>query len=342
MTGPGFLFGPGPLGNWDDSRASCPVVRRSDDGYRMWYYGRERSFPGVTPENERSVIPMGRTGLAISHDGIHWQKVPGPGVRGSVFDPNPQPGCFDSFQVGGTEVVPVGGEYRLYYQGGWETEGLVGDQRRKGFPLNIGLAVSVDGIHFRRVVGEAPGGALLGHGAPGEWDEWYAGFPRVNVLADGSFRLTYSGAGRSGPGIGVADSPDGIRWEKRGRMFSANPDGTAFDARSVGSRSIVSYAGRLLMVYEAIDADGQFRIGLAESDDWQTWRRIRGRGPKGALIDFGAPGSFDERAMGTPYLVPEPDGSLKLYYVGFSAQGLSGIGLLVCDGRDITRWERYA
>jgi predicted GH43/DUF377 family glycosyl hydrolase len=340
MTDPGFLFGPGPLGNWDDARASCPVVLRSDDGYRMWYYGRERGFPGVTPDNERSVIPMGRTGLAISRDGVHWQKVPGPGFRGSVFDPNPEPGRFDSFQVGGTDVVVVGGEYRLYYQGGWESEGLVGDQRRKGFPLNVGLAVSTDGLHFRRVGGSLPGGAILSHGAPGEWDEWYAGFPRVNVLGDGTLRLTYSGAGRSGVGIGAADSPDGIHWQKRGKIFAPSADETAFDARSVGSRSIIPYGGRFLMAYEAVDRAGNFRIGLAESDDRLRWRRISGRGPQGALIGYGAPGSFDERAMGTPYLVAEPDGSLKLYYVGFSAQGVSGIGLVVCDGRDITRWER--
>lgn len=342
MTDPGFLFGPGPLGNWDDSRASCPVVQRADDGYRMWYYGRERGFPGVTPENERSVIPMGRTGFAISRDGVHWQKVPGPGVRGSVLDPNPEPGQFDSFQVGGTEVVHVAGEYRLYYQGGWETAGRVGAELRKGFPLNIGLAVSTDGLHFQRVRGPLPGGALLANGAPGEWDEWYAGFPRVHLLDDGTFRLTYSGAGPGGVGIGAADSPDGLHWEKRGKIFSPNADPAAFDARSVGSRSIVRFGGRFLMVYEAVDSSGNFRLGLAESDDQLRWRRIAGRGPLGSLIGYGAPGSFDERAMGTPYLVPERDGSLKLYYVGFSAQGVSGIGLLVCDGRDITRWERYA
>ncbi|MDW8253638.1 MAG: glycosyl hydrolase [Chloroflexota bacterium] len=317
------------------------AVRHAADGYRMWYYGRERGFPGVTPENERSVIPMGRTGLAISRDGVQWQKVSGPGFRGSVLDPNPQPGCFDSFQVGGTDVLLWEGEYRLYYQGGWQSEGLVGTQRRKGFPLNVGLAVSPDGIHFRRVPGSLPGGAILAHGAPGEWDEWYAGFPRVTVLSDGTFRMTYSGAGRNGPAIGMADSPDGFHWEKRGPIFFPSSDEAAFDARSVGSRSIVAYRGRLLMVYEAIDAEGRFRLGMAEADEWQSWRRVAGRGPKGSLIDYGAAGSFDERAMGTPYLVPEPDGSLKLYYVGFSAQGVSGIGLLVCEGDDITRWERY-
>ncbi len=30
---------------------------------------------------------MGRSGLAISRDGLTWQKVPGPGARGSVLDP---------------------------------------------------------------------------------------------------------------------------------------------------------------------------------------------------------------------------------------------------------------
>ncbi|MFN8534276.1 MAG: hypothetical protein U0556_12115 [Dehalococcoidia bacterium] len=340
MSDPGFLFGPGPAGNWDDARASCPIVRRADDGFRMWYYGREKTFPGVTAENERSVLPMGRSGLAISRDGIAWQKVPGPGARGSVLDPAAEAGRFDSFQVGATDVLPVDGEYWMYYQGGRETSGLVDGQPRKGFPLNIGLAVSSDGLHFRRIAGSLPGGAILGNGADQDWDAWYAGFPRVNALPTGGYWLTYSGSGPQGPGVGAAISGDGVVWEKLGRIFGTSPNPESFDCRSVGSRSIVPFGGRFIMVYEAIDAENRFRIGLAESDDLLHWSRIAGRGPKRSLIEYGAPGSFDELAIGTPYLVAEPDGSLKLYHVGFSMAGASGIGLLLCDGRDLTRWQR--
>ena len=341
MTDPGFLFGPGPIGHWDDAYASCPVVLRAADGYRMWYYGREQGFPQLAPEHAREAIPMGRSGLAISRDGLQWQKVPGPGYHGSVLDPNPLPGQFDSFQVGTTEVLLIGAEYRFYYQGGRLGSQRQGERTRPGFPLAIGIAHSPDGLHLRRLPGPAPDGAWLSPGQPGEWDEWYVAFPRVNRLPSLGYRLTYSGAGPGGAAIGVADSPDGLQWEKRGPVFSPTTDPTAFDSRSVGSRCIISYGGRYLMAYEAVDQAGRFRIGLAESDDLLRWQRLRGRGPGGALIDYGATGCFDEQAMGTPYLLAEPDGSLKLYYVGFNTQGRPGIGLLLCDGRDITRWERY-
>jgi hypothetical protein len=339
MSDPGFLFGPGPAGHWDDSRASCPVVRRLGDGYRMWYYGRERGFPGVTEENERSVLPMGRSGMAASPDGLHWQKVAGPGHRGSVLDPSPMPGRFDSFQVGCTDVIVVDGEYRMYYQGGWDSVAPMNGQNRKGFPLNIGLAISPDGLRFDRVEGPRPGGGIVAQGGAGAWDEWYTGFPRINATGDGLL-LTYSGGGPQGVGIGAAESADGVRFTKIGQIFAPNPDETAWDAKSVGSRSIVPYSGGYLIAYEGVDAENRFRIGLATSDDLVTWKRLAGRGPKGSIVEYGAPGSFDEIAMGTPYLVAEPDGSIKLYHVGFSAKGVSGIGLLLCDGRDITRWRR--
>ncbi|MCS7001894.1 MAG: hypothetical protein NZ518_03495, partial [Dehalococcoidia bacterium] len=162
------------------------------------------------------------------------------------------------------------------------------------------------------------------------------------ALAGGGFRLYYSAAGPGfPPSIHAAESADGVRWEKRGRVFSPNPDPDAFDARSVGSRSIIPWQGGYLMAYEAVSTTGVFSIGLATSPDALRWERLPARGPGGRVIALGEPGSWDEIAMGTPYFVPEQDGSLRLYYVGFSRHGQAGIGLIRCDGADITRWERY-
>ena len=46
-----------------------------------------------------------------------------------------------------------------------------------------------------------------------------------------------------------------------------------------------------------------------------------------------------------PYLVPMPDGSFRMYYLGVGAlDGESsqyGIGLAVSDGKDFRKWKRW-
>ncbi|GIW05482.1 MAG: hypothetical protein KatS3mg060_0287 [Dehalococcoidia bacterium] len=340
LNGPGFLFGPGPAGWWDDAKCSCPVVHREADGYRMWYYGFERGFPGMLAE-EMSSIPMGRSGTARSADGVVWEKVAGPGVRGSVLDPSGDPGRFDQFQVGVTEVIRVGDEYRLYFMGTQDGIRQLRGRIRKGSPCAIGLAVSNDGLHFRKVDGPAWGGAVVAPNAP---EEWAVHFPRVTQLPDGTFRM-YFGVGREdgSGGTQVAESADGIHWERRGQVFGANPDHTAFDSLGAGGGRVIPWQGGWLMAYEGITAAGSgtnFRIGLATSPDGLRWERLPGPGTGGAILDLGMPGSWDEIAIGTPYLVAEPDGSLKLYYVGFSSRIVPGIGLALCDGHDLRRWQK--
>jgi hypothetical protein len=304
----------------------------------MWYYGFERGFPGMLAE-EMSSIPMGRSGAARSADGIVWEKVAGPGERGSVLDPSGDAARFDQFQVGATDVIRVGDEYRLYFMGTKDGIRQLRGRVRKGSPGAIGLAVSRDGLRFEKIDGAAGDGAVLAPNAP---EEWAVHFPRLASLADGTLRM-YFGVSREdgGGGTYLAESGDGIRWERRGQVFGANPDAGAFDSLGAGGGKVIPWQGGWLMAYEGIAATGpgyHYRIGLATSPDGLRWERLPGRGAGGAALDLGAPGSWDEIAIGTPYLVAEADGSLKLYYVGFDKRIVPGIGLALCDGRDLTRW----
>ena len=71
MTIPAPLFRPssdpvlsgGELGSWDFLRVWTPAVLKTEDGYEMWYAGRE----------DGSLAPQ-MVGYATSTDGIHWQK----------------------------------------------------------------------------------------------------------------------------------------------------------------------------------------------------------------------------------------------------------------------------
>ncbi len=73
--------------------------------------------------------------------------------------------------------------------------------------------------------------------------------------------------------------------------------------------------------------------------------------PNGSVIPQAPAGSgrWDFR-LGCPWIVPQPDGSLRLYYIGSNERPDGGggeleavhqIGLAVSDG-DITRWTRYS
>jgi hypothetical protein len=91
MNQPGLVLTPGPEGWWDSERVSCPRVMRCLDGtWKMWYYGRDASF-------DRQInLPTGRCGLAVSPDGVQWERVKGPLTMGAVFEPHPDPDRFDS------------------------------------------------------------------------------------------------------------------------------------------------------------------------------------------------------------------------------------------------------
>ncbi|MFN8534711.1 MAG: glycosyl hydrolase [Dehalococcoidia bacterium] len=348
MVEAGLIFGPGPAGRWDSLIVSCPVVRREAGRYRLWYYGREPEFPGGGIEGGGDGIPMGRTGLAESTDGIHFDRLTGPGWLGSVLDPSSEPGRFDSWQVGGTDVVRVGAEYRLYYMGAWDGARAVNGELRNGFPLRIGLARSPDGVRFEKVEGNAGAGAVLSNGKAGEWDEWFIGWGRVIPLPGGGWRMYYHGAGEDQPSsAGAAESADGLSWEKRGIVMSPTGNSDDFDCRAVSTRHVIPWQGGYLMAYEALPVEPgpSYRIGIATSPDGIRWERLRGPLTKGCSLDRGAAGAWDSIAIGTPYLVLDDAGGLLMYYVGFGPRptdrGSGGsIGLARCDGRDLTRWEK--
>ncbi|GIW08824.1 MAG: hypothetical protein KatS3mg060_3629 [Dehalococcoidia bacterium] len=335
----GRIFGPGVAGSWDDAKVSCPVVLVEDGRYRMWYYGRDREFPG----NPGPGSPFGRTGLAESADGLHWERVPGPGYRGSVLDPSEDPDRFDSAFLGGSSIVRTDHGYRLYYLGA-RRQPLGERGSDLDVVISIGLAESPDGLRFRKIDGEAGRGAVLSPAMPGGWGEHSTNLPRVLRLSDGSWRMYYHGADEPGrAAIGVAESGDGVIWEKRGKVFEPSGDPTRFDARSVSTRHVIPWQGGWLMAYEALPAEPgvAFSIGLATSLDGLRWERLHGRGERGAAVARGEAGSWDEMAIGTPYLLAMPDNSLRLYYVGFSGQIETAIGLALCDGQDLTRWDKY-
>ncbi|MBK1648680.1 glycosyl hydrolase [Rhabdochromatium marinum] len=346
-TPPGLMLTPGPKGAWDDARVSGPRVLRSANGlWRMWYYGRDQDF------DSEINLPTGRCGLATSNDGLHWTREPGPLTKGAVFEPHPNPDRFDCAHVGISDLSYQDGLYWMWYLGGDQSRTHIGEFDAKGLQLRPGCAISRDGLHWLRLEGPHRG-ALLDLGAPGEPDMALCGWPVVRRFADGVWRMYYHSLdpARMVFVLCLAESSDGLRWTKRGEILGPGEPGR-FDAQGIGTRDLLFHHGHWLMFYEGVGEQGYRSIGLATSDDGIHWTRRPGREPDGSAFAHAPKGSgqWDAFAVGTPHIVPLPDGSFRLYYVGANETPagftdelamVQQIGVAISNGPDLTRWKRW-
>ncbi len=344
----GLVHRPGPAGRWDDAKVSCPRVLRGRDGlWRMWCYGRDHAF------DHRLNLPSGRIGLAVSRDGVRWERVRGPQTLGAVLDPSDDPAAFDAAHVGVSDVWETDNGFEMLYFGGGLPQPGDGPGALFGLPLGAGRATSADGVTWRRVPGPG-GGAILEAEADRAADLVGVGWPQAVREPDGSWKLYFHGGDfNAGMKIGLATSPDGVAWTRRGPVLEKGGPGD-FDEMGPGTRQVLRHEGGYVMLYEGFHNVRQASIGLATSPDGLVWTKVRGPEPGGAVFAH-APydsGRWDAEGVGTPWVVAAPGGGWRLYYVGAnrSPPGTVGIdelaithqiGMAVSDG-DLTQWRRWS
>jgi hypothetical protein len=140
-------------------------------------------------------------------------------------------------------------KYVMYYDG--TTGGIE----------QVGLAYSVDGLHWKRY-GAQPVLPI----SPGAWDSSYAGFGTVVKLFDG-YHFFYSG-GQSAmhEGIGHAFSQDGITWQKSPSPLFHRTDGVLWRSVRCYTPSVIAKpgAGKVYLHMWFTGDDGSTRaIGYA-------------------------------------------------------------------------------
>ncbi len=339
---PGLVLTPGPEGWWDSERISSPRVLHDPDGtWKMWYYGRDASF-------DRQInLPTGRCGLAISSDGVKWERVKGPLTMGAVLEPHPDENRFDSAHVGVSDVYFSDGLYWMWYLGGDRQVLEVGKFQAKGIQMLPGCAVSRDGINWVRLEGPHRG-AFLSPGQPGEFDALFCAWPQV--LRDGSsWKMYYHTLNPERLFlVGLAVSQDGFQWQKVGQILGPGEPGS-FDEGGIGTRHVLKIEGQYLMFYEGVNQSGDHSIGLAISADGVNWEKQPGSEVGGSIFSHAPKGSgrWDAGPIGTPCVVPMTDGSFRMYYIGANEGGhdeLSSqhqIGLAVSDGSNFRKWYRW-
>jgi predicted GH43/DUF377 family glycosyl hydrolase len=122
------VLNPGSEGSWDDLRVSSPRVVKTDDGYRMYYSGSQKSNGLYT-----------RIGMATSTDGIQWTKYNDEATTDTLYaesDPILQTGDKTGF-VGQPMVQQTPDGWTMIYR-------AVPAPRK----MQLGYTTSKDGIHW--------------------------------------------------------------------------------------------------------------------------------------------------------------------------------------------------
>lgn len=134
-----------------------------------------------------------RIGLARSRDGLRWEKHPQP-----VLALGPR-GAWDERAVADPYVVRSGADFYMFYLGE--------DRARR---QRLGVARSRDGIRWQKLRANP----VLELGEPGAFDEVGLGEPAV-WASHGWYWMLYTGRDRQERRrLGLARSPDGIRWQR--------------------------------------------------------------------------------------------------------------------------------
>eukprot|EP00887_Chlorella_sp_A99_P007636 scaffold20.g7636.t1 len=350
----GLLFGRGAAGAWDDAGVAHPLVRFFSDGdacrWFMWYSGRSSSCPNLD-----DVFPSsGSVGVAVSPDGIHWQRGAGAvaGARGTakaadvgrVLAPDADSWWWhDTCHLHATDVQllsdsggPSGGGtgvYWMFYSGGNFEEAELppglssegeeasssggGGGTREGLRLRPGLAMSRDGRNWARIEAGHHTGALFDTGEEGAWDSAFIGAPQVVAAGPNDMRMYYHSydAARRKYVVGMATSPDGFQWQKLGPVFEGGSQPGDFDERGAASRCVV----------RDLDSKRYFMFYESVAADGRRaiglavsadGLRAWQRCPAPVLEASSEPGAWDGGAVGTPWAVSMAEGRWRLYYAG--------------------------
>jgi len=193
-----------------------------------------------------------------------------------------------------------------------------------GKTWHTGLAVSGDGVTWSKE------GKIL---SP-EPATWEAGAIAANgsAITDNGGILYYYQAGDPVQ-IGLARSRNGHQWAKNGPpVLTVGPWGS-WDERGVADPYVIRGGENYYMFYLGMDRARRQRLGVAESRDGVSWRKLRSN----PILELGDYGAFDEKGLGEP-AVWASQGYYWMLYTGRDHNEVRRLSL--ARSRDGVRWEK--
>ena len=140
IGGLGEVSVPAPPGGWFDSDmvGACAVQRLRPDRWIMWYAGRSSHI-----QNDVVPIATGAIGVAISDDGLVWERACGPGAAGECFVRATARPVSHASHVGVGDVTRVGDQLAMLYFGGGSGCATWAAARCPGVGMCVGSATSM-------------------------------------------------------------------------------------------------------------------------------------------------------------------------------------------------------
>lgn len=228
-----------------------------------------------------------------------WEAAPGPVIERA-----------DAVDVLNPSVVRFHGSYLDLYSA------------YDGRTWRTALATSADGAQWTRH------GIVL---SPSGWEGNYIA-ANGSALIDGDQIFYWYEAGEP-LRVALATSTDGVHWNKDANaVIETGPRGS-FDERAVSDPYVIRAGDRLYLFYTGLDRARRQRLGVARSRDGRHWEKLRAN----PILEIGAPGAFDEHALGEP-AVWSSGGSWWMLYPGSDRSEHRKIGL--AKSADGVHWER--
>jgi predicted GH43/DUF377 family glycosyl hydrolase len=178
----------GKPGKWDDYAVIPSAVLKENGIYKMFYFGYHKN----SPDSYLKFNDMWNTGVAVSKDGILWEKRPDPVFYGFGYN---------NFAF--TDILKKGNLYYAYY--GYNLGTTTSNSAR------IGVAVSQNGIDWEKQT-------ILTSTFP--WEGGGITYPTV-IYDNGIFKMIYMT--NNFTTFGYATSTDGIHFNKKNEpVFTCN------------------------------------------------------------------------------------------------------------------------
>jgi predicted GH43/DUF377 family glycosyl hydrolase len=173
---------------------------------------------------------------------------------------------------------------------------------------------------------------VMGRGGAGAWDSGDVLNPTV-IQRDNALYDYYSGYDGSVWRTGLATSTDsGVTWTKQAKpVLGLGGWATQYIA---ANGAAISFNGQVLYFFQGEDSNGVTKIGLATSSDGVNFTM-----QPNPVLNVEAPGSWDDTAVGDPYIV-QFGNTLYLYYLGMNSQDVQLLG--VATSTDGINWTRVA
>src|SRR5579859_3790449 len=189
----------------------------------------------------------------------------------------------------------------------------------------------LDPLQWTKVPGTFAGGALLGPGSAGAFDE-RSNFTVDAFKDDNVYRLYYGGADTAGScaginsshwRIGLATSSDGLAWTRvpgteTGGAIVDNGASDKFDSYLTYRPFVLKDGAVYRMWFNGSTQPFNCppgvlalnrRIGYAESSDGVHFTKLYdGDGPGGSVLPLGPPGAIDEQQVGYVWVIKDDAG----------------------------------